>query len=427
MVDNSQDTYVLGLEKKVATLTRLLEVTTVLNSSLLNDKSKIEPLLSYLMDSAAEITNSEAASVLLWNNNTHELFFAATTSNNDNAKILLGKPVPLDNSVAGAILRERKALLINDAFKDDRVYTKMDEELEFVTRSLMGVPMLSKNKVIGVLEVVNKRELPWTEEDSKNLQLLADEAAVAIEVAQLVVQMRKANEELNELDKLKSDFIAIASHELRTPLSVILGYASFLQEEESESVSSHATKVMESALQLRSIIEDMINLRYLKQKESELTREPLAISQLLNDLRYDVLTLADAGGHELEIEHDGDGTVYVDRARIGMALINILNNAISFSPPDGKITITVKRPKDNEAWISIRDYGMGIDKEHLEDIFEEFYQVEDHMIRHHGGLGIGLSIARALVVAHGGRIWAESDGVGHGATFTLTLPLAKET
>lgn len=424
MAENTHnDAYVAKLEKKIDKLTQLLKVTTALNTFLLSGKSRLEALLSYLMDSAAEITESEAASVLLWNNHTHELFFAATNNNNDNTNDLIGKPVPLESSVAGTILRERKALMIDDAINDPRVYTKVDEELAFVTRSLMGVPMLSKNKVIGVLEVVNKHELPWTEQDRVNLQLLADEAAVAIEVAQMVEQLRKMNEELNELDKLKSDFIAIASHELRTPLSVILGYASFLQEEDDESVSAHATKVMNSALQLRSIIEDMINLRYLKQKQSELNREPMKVSQLVNDLQYDVLTLADSGGHQLEIVSEGEGTVSVDRGRIGMALINLLNNAISFSEPTGKITIRTHFPKDGEVRISITDYGIGLEKDKLEVIFDEFYQVEDHMVRHHGGLGIGLSIARALVKAHGGRIWAESAGLGHGATFTLTLPL----
>lgn len=426
MTENTHDdAYVATLEKKIDKLTQLLKVTTALNTFLLSGKSRLEALLSYLMDSAAEITESDAASVLLWNNQTHELFFAATNNNNDNTNDLIGKPVPLESSVAGTILRERRALMIDDAINDPRVYTKVDEDLAFVTRSLMGVPMLSKNKVIGVLEVVNKRQLPWLEEDRSNLQLLADEAAVAIEVAQMVEQLRKMNEELNEVDKLKSDFIAIASHELRTPLSVILGYASFLQEEDDESVSAHATKVMNSALQLRSIIEDMINLRYLKQKQSELNREPMKLSQLVNDLQYDVLTLADSGGHELEILSEGEGTVSVDRGRIGMALINILNNAISFSDPTGKITIRTYLPKPDEARISITDYGIGIPKDKLETIFEEFYQIEDHMVRHHGGLGIGLSIARALVKAHGGRMWAESDGLGKGATFTLTLPLTE--
>jgi signal transduction histidine kinase len=420
------EAYIFDLEEKVTTLTRLLEVTTALNSALLSANVRVDSLLSFLMDSAAEITDSEAASVLLWNTNTHELFFAATTSDNPGSMDLIGKPVPLD-SIAGTILRERRHVVVDDTQKDERHYTKVDEDLEFVTRSLLGVPMISKDRVIGVLEVVNKRSLPWNEPDVTNLSILAEEAAVAIEVAQLVVALRKANNDLKELDKLKSDFIAIASHELRTPLGVIMGYASFLQEEQDESVSSHATKVMESALQLRSIIEGMVNLRYVKQSSAGLRKEPVLLSDLLDDARRDITSVLDLSHHKISVpDIKGGVKVPVDRARMAMALNNLLSNAIKFTPPGGEIKLDVEYPVGKgEVWISVIDNGVGLEEDKLERIFDEFYQVEDHMTRHHGGLGIGLSISRALVRAHGGRIWASSPGLGAGATFTVSLPLAE--
>jgi signal transduction histidine kinase len=276
-----------------------------------------------------------------------------------------------------------------------------------------------------VLEVVNKRQLPWTMDDRDNLSVLATEAAVAIEVAQLVVNLQRANEELSEVDKLKNDFIAIASHELRTPLGIIMGYASFLQDSEDEATSGHASKVMDSALQLRRIIEDMINLRQLKQKPHNLLRERLPLGMLIDDLQRDVLTLAGAGQHDLKLDCvDPEAAVLVDRSRISMALVNVLNNAFTFTPQGGKIRVRAHVPNEREAWISISDSGIGLEEGELERIFDEFYQVEDHMTRHRGGLGIGLSIARALVRAHGGRIWASSPGLGQGATFTIALPLA---
>ena len=415
--------YVEQLEKKVATLTRLLEVTAVLNTAMLNQDARVDLLLTYLMDAAAEISNSESASVLLWDHNTHGLYFAATTSDNPDAQALIGKPVPLGNSVAGTILKERQSIAINDAVNDSRIYTKINEDLKFVTRSLLGVPMLTKHKEIGVLEVVNKRDLPWTEEDVNNLTLLAEEAAVAIEVAQLVVALRNANHELSEVDKLKSDFIAIASHELRTPLSVILGYASFLQEEESEEVSAHAGKVMQSALQLRRIIEDMVNLRYLKQSESELKREPIAVSDLLDDLKHDIISITGAQDHQLILETVDDVELVVDRSRIAMALTNILNNALRFTPEGGSINVQAYKQNDQEVWISVTDTGIGIAPEYLDQIFDEFFQIEDHMTRHHGGLGIGLSISRALINAHEGRIWATSPGIDQGTTIIIALPI----
>ncbi len=407
------------LTRKVAILTRLAEVSTVLNSTL-----QLEPLLGYLMDAAAEVTNAEGASVMLWNNKSQELFFAATTTGGAGDK-LIGKPVPLD-SIAGTILRERRVLVVNDVAQDPRHNQRVDQEIQFQTRSILGVPMTSKERVIGVLEAINKRDLPWTKDDEQYLSVLAAQAAVAIESAQMVMALQKANNELNELDKLKNNFIAIASHELRTPLGIILGYASFLQDARDPEVNEHATKVLNSALQLRRIIEDMTNLRYLKQNAAELQRDRVALNELLDDLALDVTTLTEAKRHQLVVSRlPQDTYLRIDRSRVLMALTNIINNAVDFTPEGGTIIIEARLHTPERVAISVTDTGIGLEPEQLERIFGEFYQVEDHMTRRHGGLGIGLSIARALVEAHGGRIWASSPGLNLGTTITLILPLAE--
>ncbi len=418
-------TYIAQLEHKVTTLQHLLKVTTRLNMALLEADSKLDEILNYLMDAAAKITGSDGAAVLLWNNNRRQLFFAATSSDGPMHDII-GKPVPLD-SIAGTIFGEQCAIQVDDVGRDPRHYNRIDQLTGFKTESLLGVPMISRGKVIGVLEVVNKRELPWTFMDRSNLELLAEEAAVAIEVAQLVVALRRANRDLREVDKLKSNFIAIASHELRTPLGVIMGYASFLMDEKDTDVNNHATKVMNSAVQLRGIIEGMVNLRYLKQKSSELNRKPMALQDVLDDIHRDMLTLsADITQYNVDFRRptreEGAMQVNVDRSRITMAFINILNNAFAFTEKGGSITVAADL-NESDVWISITDSGVGIEKKNLKKIFDEFFQVEDHMTRQHGGLGIGLSITKALVKAHGGRVWADSPGLGHGATFTVSLPL----
>ncbi|MBC8098068.1 MAG: HAMP domain-containing histidine kinase, partial [Armatimonadetes bacterium] len=418
---------IIQLEQQVATLTRLLEVNQTMNAELLSTTPDGDALLSYIMNAAASITDSEAASILLWNKNTRQLYFAATTT--ESSQALIGKPVPLD-SIAGSIFTQKRAQRVDNVEQDPRHYDQVDHEINFVTRSLFGVPLIAKQHAIGVLEVVNKRGAvgtTWSEQDLAYLPLLADEAAVAIEVAELVLQLQKANQEMSELDKLKSDFIAIASHELRTPLGIILGYASFLQDEATDpEYGELAAKVTNSALQLRRIIEDMLNLRYLKQSEAELNREQLPFYELLVDLEADALNLTEANHHTLTVDYPPKTLqLYIDRARISMALNNLMNNAVRFTPSGGTLHVSCQIQSNTEAWIIIRDSGIGIAPEHLEKVFEEFYQVEDHMTRQHGGLGIGLSIAQALVSAHGGRVWAESAGVGQGATFTIALPLAE--
>lgn len=421
MTANEHDQEILDLKHRLTILEKLMDVSTQLSATM-----QLDDLLRYIMDTAAEITDCEAASVLLWNANTRELFFAATTSHS--TIDIIGKPVPLEGSIAGTIMRERRILQVDDAASDPRHYNKIDQNEGFQTRSLLGLPMMVKNRLIGVLEVINKRNLPWTLEDHEYLSALAVQAAVAIESAQMVNALRKANEELKQVDKLKNDFIAIASHELRTPLGVILGYASFLQEEThgNPDTQSHAEKVMNSALRLRKIIEDLTNLRYLQQNASDLQLSPMSVEQLLRDVRFDMTALLEAKGQRLQIVPvKPELTVQVDRARIAMALTNVLVNAIEFTPSQDRILLeAIERPK--EVWIRVQDSGIGIAKDQLERIFEKFYQVENHMTRHHEGLGIGLSICRALVEAHGGRVWAESEGLGKGATFTISLPTYSE-
>lgn len=412
----SNESQIAQLERKASILAKLSEISASLNSQV-----DLQPLLQRIMAVAVEITDCEAASVLLWDANRRELFFAASTTL-DETNELIGKAVPMD-SIAGTILKQNNIVQVDDARQDPRHYNKVDEDIEFETRSLLGVPMHYKNRAIGVLEALNKRTMPWTDEDRYYLSTLASQAAVAIQGAQLVAELKRANEELNELDKLKNDFIAIASHELRTPLGVIMGYASFLQDSESTDTQEHATKVLESALKLRKLIEDMVNLRYLKQKQSDLHREETSVHALMDSIWQDVRSIVDISKHNFDVKYPTEPIVIlVDHTRLLMAFQNILNNAFAFTPSGGNILVyTEKHP--NELRIVFKDSGKGIESHQLAKIFGEFYQVEDHMVRHHGGLGIGLSISRAIVAAHQGRIWAESEGLEKGATFIIALPL----
>ena len=405
-------------EQEIRRLNRLVEVSLVLNSTL-----ELRPLLTVIMDHAAEITGAESASVMLYDRNKNQLHFVASTSTAPNT--LLSIPVPLEGSLAGTILRENRAIVLDDVSADPRHYRAADDQSGFATRSLLGVPMRYKDQIIGVLEAVNKKAGSWTDDDRRSMLVLASQAAIAIKNAQMIDQLQRAYNELNEVDKLKNDFIAIASHELRTPLSVILGYATFLKEDAQGEVSAHASAVLNSALRMRNLIEDMTNLRYLKLGEAELNREHLPLAAIFQSAQNDVLGMVEAKGHVLEVTMpDMSLVVVVDRIKFGMALTNLLNNAIKFTPSGGWITLTYER-KPGAVWIEVRDNGVGIPQDQLERIFEEFHQVEDHMTRQHGGMGLGLSIAKALVEAHGGRIWAESDGPGRGSTFYINLPLGR--
>jgi signal transduction histidine kinase len=406
------------LQRRNTILRRLLDVSLILNANL-----ELQPLLRFIMDAVCEITNAEACSILLYNAKLNELRFVASNSPGVDIRQLSKIPVPMEGSIAGQIASENVPIVITDASDDPRIYRKVDESIDFETRSLLGVPMTLKGSVVGVLEAVNKTQGEWTVDDRASLLILASHAAVAIHNAQQAEALRDAYDELGKIDKVKSEFIAIASHELRTPLGVIMGYASFLQMEAQGEASEHATMVLNAALHMRNLIEDLVNLRFLQTGASELNREPVPAGELLMAARQEIQALADAKGQTLTVDSThGDHMLDVDRVQMGTVLENILNNAVKFTPNGGQITLRLE-PRPRELWIRISDTGIGIPADHQERIFDQFHQVEDHMTRSYNGMGLGLSIAKGIVNAHGGRLWVESAGHAKGSTFIIALPL----
>jgi signal transduction histidine kinase len=409
---------VQALQRKIDVLGQLVEVSRVMNSTL-----ALKPLLDFIMQAATEITDTEAASILLVDPRTQELRFEASIGSD--AEELAGIVVPREGSIAGTIISEDRALVIDDVARDPRHFQGVDEKVSFQTRSLLGVPMRFKDRLIGVLEVLNKREGAFDDGDVRHITILASQAAVAIENAQLVTALQKAYDDLSKLDKLKSDFIAVASHELRTPLGVILGYASFLKEDAEGQVGQHADAVLGSALHMRALIESMENLQYVQINESELDIRAVPVGNIVRVAYTDVLPLAQEREELVSLEMpDYEIAVLADARLMALALSNVLNNAVKFTPRGGQIFITVEE-HPTEARISVRDTGVGLPPDQQEAIFKQFYQVEDPMTRRHGGLGLGLAITQAVIERHGGRIWAESPGKDQGSTFTLTIPLAE--
>ena len=424
---NDLETEVKRLRAQVAALRRLLDVTSWLNDTLLSPDPEPERLLSTIMDTAANLTGCESAAVLLWDENRNELYFAATNSNNPNAPNLIGTAVPME-SIAGTIFTTRLPQRVDNTMVDDRHYKGVDKDVKFITKSLMGVPMIARAQTIGVLEVVNKQRPPFSPRDEQVLLLLAQEAAVAIQVARLLMALNTANRELSEVDRLKDTFIGIASHELRTPLGIILGYATFLIEDApTPEAAEYADTVMKSALHLRSILDSMATLRYLTTSIKDLAPEPIPLETLKADLEAEIASIPGSAGHHVTI-HDlpPNTTVVADRARLELAFANVLDNAVRFTPAPGSIEIGATLRGTTEVWITITDTGVGIEYDNLERIFDEFFQVEDHMTRAQCGLGIGLSVSRSLIKWLGGRSWAESGGLRRGTTITIALPRAPE-
>jgi signal transduction histidine kinase len=405
------------LERRVAALQRVVQLSQVLNSTL-----ELDWLLQFIIDAAAELLGTEAASIMLMDPNTRELRFEASTGT-PRAE-LSPLPVPLQGSIAGAIYQSNQPLVIPDVTRDARWNSSVAKKIEFQTRSILGVPMRIKDKVVGVLEAVNKRDGTFSDTDVQTLSILADQAAVALENARLIRALQTAYEELNELDRLKGDVIAIASHELRTPLALILGYAEVLKDDVSDQAREHVDVVLRSAMHLRNLMENLANLRVLEAGEVQPDLMAHDVCWVIRSVIEQVRPLLAEKEQVLDLDlPDTPVAVLADVQQLSVALSNVVNNAVQFSPVGGRVSVAVA-PRATETWITVSDSGPGIPPDQLDRIFDRFRQVEDHMTRRHGGLGIGLAIARGLLQVQGGRIWAE-NAAGGGSRFTLTIPLAR--
>jgi signal transduction histidine kinase len=409
-----EDSFTSGLDDP-RLLARLVDISVTLSATLEPDQ-----LLHAILTAATELLDCATASVLIHNEKRGDLSFVSATDLHEGR--LAEIPVPLEGSLAGWIFRTNAPLIINDVANDPRHFGTVAQKTGFQPRSLLGVPMRRRGVVTGVLEALNKRHGDFTEMDARVLTVLASPAAVAIHNARLMQDLRRAHAELSRVDRIKSQFLALASHELRTPLTIITSYAEFLQQDTQGTQSAHATKVLQAALQQREIIESMTNMNLLQLGAMDLQVVPLSLTEIVAAVCAASRTEADAKRQRLDVLLPPEPVhVKGDAERLPLVVANVLHNAIRFTPSGGTIAVTVEA-RPTEAHVTVRDNGPGVPAGELANIFKDFYQVADHMTRRHGGLGLGLAIARGIVLLHGGRIWAESPGRDQGTSVHILLP-----
>lgn len=401
--------------KKAQKVAQLVEISAVLNSTL-----KPDTLLKNILDTAADLLECSGVSILLYDEREKELRFAATTTGD--IEKLEQIPVPLDNSLAGTIFTENRHLVINSTRDDPRHYSEVGDEVGLQIDSLLGVPMRIKDRVTGVIEALNKKEGEFSDFDVSLLLVVASQAAISIHNARLIQALQKANIELSQADKLKRDLMSVASHELRTPLGNILGYATLLHEDAIEENKPLAESILKASSKLRAVLDDIANMNLLYTGKADLDFSDTSLQKVINYAQEEVRMTVNKEDHTVDYQIPEEPIqLSIDLPKMSVVFVNLLLNAIQFTPIEGEIRLKID-DQDDEVMVSITDTGRGISEENLEKIFEVFYQVDDHMTRRYGGLGLGLSIARELVNLHGGRIWAESEGLGEGSTFRVVLP-----
>ena len=402
--------------ERIDHLERLLEVVRGLTTA-----PDLEAFLQAIINEATELTNSELSSILEYDETAEELrFLAMHWFQRD---VLRPVGVPLDGSAAGWVYRRGQPLIIQDTKADQRHFKVVDRVTKHETHSLVAVPLMVRGEVVGVLEALNKKDdAHYTEEDLTILETLGALAALAIQNVDLQRKVRATSIELAELERLKTDFIAIASHELRTPLGLILGHATFLRELAGMQYGEQLDMIIRNATKLKTIVENLSEVDNIQTGAARVRNQQVSLTKIIADV---ILTFQDeAKSRNITLKSEsGESPFHLDAdgVKLSIALSNLVKNALQFTESGGHVTINVQEDSGYFK-VTIVDDGIGIPARDLPRVFERFFQVETHLTRHYGGMGLGLAVAKAMIELHGGRIWAESEE-GKGSCFTILLPV----
>jgi len=407
----------MSVNNQAHRIQRLIQIGRELSSA-----ADLDQVLQSILSAAADLTGSESASILGLDEESNTLRFLALTASYKNT--LQSVAVPLDKSIAGMVFSQKKTAAVNNVSKLPLHFKTVDQVSGFKTRSLLAAPILFRNESLGVIEVVNKiDETDYNGDDVIILETLASQAAIAVQNTRLQELLEKTQNDASRLDKMKSDFVAITSHELRTPLGLIIGHSTFLRELiEQEEYKEQLDAIIKSAMRLKDIIENMSSMDNFQSGLAVVRQRSVSVRRLILDTIVSYRQDAEAKKVSIDLDlADSDLLVEGDAEKISIAITNLIKNAVMYVNEGGHVFV-VSEQVPGYVKVSVIDDGIGIPLKDLPHIFDRFYQVESHLTRKHGGMGLGLSVAKMMVEMHGGRIWAESFE-GKGSIFTMLLPL----
>lgn len=393
---------------------RLLEVCK--NSTAALD---FEPLLTVFIDTAAEVTASEWAQVLIYD--TEKSVFRMKAAPFYLREEMEKAEIPLKDSLAGRALVTLTPAVYHSAQKLELADTVWEKQQK--AASVLAVPIVYCGEALGVLEAFNKAYgADYNEQDVFALEVLAAQAAEALRNQELIEKNDQAMQKMLELDSLKSDFIAIASHELRTPLGLIMGHASFINETANEVQKADVEVISRSAARMKDIIDDFGDMDTITNGMKILKRERVLFDAMVPELVE--LFQPMARERKVRLTHEIKGTnlsVEGDTKKLELVLRNLIKNGLNYTNPGGVVKVTAEAVP-GYIKVSVIDSGIGIPTGELKKIFNRFYQVEKHLTRKHAGMGIGLSSAKEMAEMHGGKILVDSIE-DKGSRFTVLIPL----
>jgi GAF domain-containing protein len=411
------------LTRSVDELTALGEVSRALSSTL-----DLETVLNTIVIHAVQLSSAAGALIYEYDEPTGEFHLRSSQGlDEEMVAVIRAAPIRLGEGVTGKAAAQRTPVQVSDVL-DEQAYDVTRIRALFERRgyrSLLAVPLLFEQHIIGALVVWRRQAGSFAPEIVNVLQTFATQSALAIQNARLFLEIEDKSRQLEVASQHKSEFLANMSHELRTPLNAIIGFSEVLAEkmfgELNEKQEEYSKDIHASGQHLLSLINDILDLSKIEAGRMELELSDFHLPTALDS----ALTLVRerAGRRSIALHLSVDerlGQIQADERKVRQVVLNLLSNAIKFTPEGGRIEVGAV-PKDGLVEVSVSDTGVGIAPEDQEAVFEEFRQVgtADKKVE---GTGLGLTLCRKFVELHGGKIWVKSQ-VGVGSTFTFTIPV----
>lgn len=385
----------------------------------------LDELLGALLDRISEIMLIDSVAVLLLNDAANELVLRASRGMKD---VEQGLRIPVGAGFAGTVASERRPLVLHDVDSSDAMNWILEET---GIRSLLGVPLTVEGRGMGVLQVGSMHHRQFTETDTQFLQLVGDRVALAIRQAKLIDEAQTARREAELASatlQARDQFLSVAAHELKTPMTSLRLSAQMLlrrlnqgRTPDPESLHRALGTIDQQVDRLSRLVTQLIETTRQQAGHLTLQRTRTDVGLLVRSAVRQAQALTTR--HEIVLAAADSLWAFVDEMRIEQVIINLLDNAIKFSPDGGRIEVELSQPEPDRVCLAVRDHGLGVPLEHRAHLFERFYQA--HGGDYRSGMGLGLFISREIIELHGGTITAEfpSDS---GTRFVVGFPNALE-
>jgi signal transduction histidine kinase len=377
---------------------------------------ELEPVFETVLEQAVRLCRADAGQIYVRDGDVYALAVALGASQAYREYLATAPIAAGSGTLVGRVEQERTTVQIRDAQADPEYTMRRALELGGF-RSMLGVPMLDGERVLGVIVLWREAVAPFDERTTELVTTFAAQGAIAIQNVQTARELEIASGH-------KSEFLASMSHELRTPLNAVIGFSDVLLEgmfgELNERQEEYVRDIRDSGRHLLELINEILDLSKVEAGRMELEPDELSLPGLIERCLAQVRERATAQRLAVSAElDDAVGTVRADETKLKQVVLNLLSNAVKFTPEGGSVRVRAWREGD-QVVVTVRDTGVGIAVSDQARIFEAFQRADRRASVE--GTGLGLTLSRRFVELHGGRIWVES-APGAGSTFGFAVPV----